>query len=1493
MSYNKYEFDDIYLVDSIDFSLLSADEIIKQSVLPSASGVEYSELYSGGEPKTGGLNDPAMGTTSLKMLCSTCGYNHTYCEGHFGHINLSDNLFHILFLPHIFSMLSCICVRCSKLLVNRNPKQIQEICKTKFGISRFNAIKALSKNINQCWHCGYHVPKLKLNFQKSSSSIGIVIIPESDKSKNEGVQSKQSKKINLSAEAARILLQNISDDDMMILGWTPSKSRQESMIYEKLPVPPNAVRPTAQGDFGGGMSMENDLTARLGYIVKANNRIEKSRKGYDYNEKADMANMTTTLLQYHVGVYVDSDRIALQDKKGVPLKSIVSRLKGKEGRFRSNLSGKRVDFNGRTVITADPNIDINEVGVPVKIAMIVTFPEIVTLDNINNMRKLVRNGRDIYPGANYVFKASEAEPGRRVTQKDLRYGRDRIELRPGDIVERHMQTGDILLFNRQPSLHKQSMMGHKAKVIDNLGLLTFRLAPPVTPPYNADFDGDEMNGYLPQSIQTQIELEEISSVEKQIITGTTSKTIIGIVQDGLVGSRNLTSGTVEFDWRTYMNIIGTTEFDKYDILKKEGTYTGKELYSLIIPKEISVKKDDILIEHGKLIAGRLGKNMLGHGRKNNLIQLIWDAKKAQETRKFIDNNQRLLNNYNLYRGFTIGIKDALIPEKLDKMIETKCRTTELTTERLITKVGNNPDLMDADIYEFSLFNEYKSIRDDAGKIVLQNLSPENAFLIMEKSGSKGDLDNICQIAGLIGLQIFENGLIPKKYNNRTSCYYVQHDDRARSRGVIMSSFLKGLTFQQFVFMLMTGRMGTIDQVIGTADTGYITRKLVKMLEDIKITYDYTVRNANDVIMQLVYGDSGADPIKQTEYTIKMLEYDNQKMSNVFEFTTEELKQYGMTAKDNNEYINFLMRLRNKIRKSTTRSYMEYLVQTTSFMIPVHLTSIINRSLTLEKTSNEKLTPKYILEMIEYVLKNEQTMMVCVHPVDRKSGKSFKLKDEMVNKTIFMTCLYDALSPKRCLVEYRLTKNQFDFIIEEISNNFNKNMIEPGEMVGIQAATSLGEPATQMKLNSFHVSGLGRGGGNSGVPRFQELLDATTSLKTPINTIFLNDESKTNLDIARKIVSNLKYTTLEQIRGKIKTYYDPFPYAEHGTLDSDNVRAEIYNKTTKKNEKIDLTGLPFLMRIELNKEQLFEKEVQIIDIVSKLSSRFNKKLMDSKNMKKDEKKVMSKFSHITVLSNSDNDKQPVLHIRFNIREGNTDEGFSSEIINEFIRVILNPFRLKGINSIKDAYIEEKKIVSFNKTTGAVEKNTEYLIKTSGVNLLEIKNFTDINLKKSFSNDIMKIFNVYGIEVARAMLIREIINAYSAAGKEINYQHAELVADKMTSTGTFIPINRFGMSKSDSDPLPRASFERSIEHIINAAMFSETDHMKGVSSKIMFGQVINGGTGFCNLILDTEMIEKSEHTEHNDYTVKTNIIETDTVATDIIGSKSINSIGFMPE
>jgi DNA-directed RNA polymerase beta' subunit len=639
----------------------------------------------------------------------------------------------------------------------------------------------------------------------------------------------------------------------------------------------------------------------------------------------------------------------------------------------------------------------------------------------------------------------------------------------------------------------------------------------------------------------------------------------------------------------------------------------------------------------------------------------------------------------------------------------------------------------------------------------------------------------------------------------------------------------------------------------TASSGYLQRKFIKATEDFMIKYDGTVRNAVERIQQFIYGDSGVDTVKQYDYKFKIMEMNNKEIMDTFKFTQEELKKVkNFTEKDNEKYYKEIIKMRNHLRETQIKATMNYLNLNTNYMFPVNLNRIIDNTKNNDHKESVITDVEYILKSIEHILLPNNCRLYSMTEDEINNAKCPKNIDDKISKLAFRYALYETLAPKKCILTYKLSKEQLDDIVKQIISSFNRSIVEPGEMVGILGAQSLGEPVTQMVLNTFHSTGLGV---NAGVPRIQEVFSLSKNLKTPIMVIYLDEEHRHNKDYAKKISSHIKFTTIKDLRTKIDIYYDNNPYEKGGIMEKDNVYNIFYAYQVSKSCCLNkIEGLPWLMRIEFDKEKLMNKEVSLLDIKSKFCVEWEKRYQDIKSLKRDKRHILDKITQLAVLTNSENDNIPIMHIRFDMTN------FNSSTLIDFLDIFIDDFKLKGINDIKDIIgvnDSEPKLITFN-PEGNIETKTENIIMTNGINMQTIRDIIGVDLTRTYCNDILAVYEMFGIEAARNLIIKEITTVFEGNAVPLNYQHISIFADLMTNVGTLTSIDRHGLNKLDTDPLARASFEKSVEQLIAASVFNEVDHMKSVSSRIMAGLCIKGGTGLCNLVLDKDLLENSEYT-----------------------------------
>ena len=833
-------------IDKIKFSVLSPKEIIKQSVVKVITPEIYDKY---GFPVEGGLMDLRMGVIEPGLSCKTCGQSFKNCEGHFGHLELARPVLNIVYIDEIFKILKSTCQECSRILIpdDKIAEYKEKIIRAKNELSTEKFLKYYSKLISNlskvktCPHCGTKQEEIKLD--KSS----VFSFTQGDKKR-------------LLATEIRFRFENIIDDDLIFLNLSKNV-RPEWLILTILPIPPVTMRSTIT--LASGQRSEDDLTHKLTDLIRTNQRLhEHLLVGVPETIIEDVWD----LLQYHVSTYIDNTTTGFppaRHRNGDPLKSIAERIKGKKGIIRNNLIGKRVNFSARTVISPDPRLSLNEVGIPIQVAKKLTVPENVTEENIEYLKKLVKNGPLKYPGANYLITKTGSRKSIVPEILDVLLE----EMEPGYIVERHILDGDSVIFNRQPSLHKLSMMGHIAKVLD---IKTFAINPGVCKPYNADFDGDEMNLHMPQTLEARQEVEELMDVKHQLISPASGEAVIGCIQDSITGVYILTKGS-EYSKEDALELLFSSGFKEINKINFKEKVTGAEIFSTILPEDLNFvgesKTGKVVIENGKLIEGIIDKKLIGDGG-GTLLRYLHKHYGSDTVLKVV----RYIFNLGIQvlkkRGFTISMKDFDINESIEKLVDEINKKVFKDIDKIIEKYNNGTlervtGLTLRQTMELKMLQALNSIRDESMKIVTENIDKKSGTMLMADSGAMGKVMSIVQMHAGVGQQSLQGNRISRGFTDRTLSCFKRGDISPEARGYIKTSLRKGLKPYEVFFGAITGRDGLMDTALRTPKTGYLYRRMATAMLDLIVQDDLSVRNEKGEIVQFKYGDDGIDVAKTT------------------------------------------------------------------------------------------------------------------------------------------------------------------------------------------------------------------------------------------------------------------------------------------------------------------------------------------------------------------------------------------------------------------------------------------------------------------------------------------------------------------------------------------------------------------------------------------------------------------------------------------------------
>ena len=879
----------IKVIECIEFGILSAEEIREMSV------VEIRSPKISGDSLENTIYDERMGSIDHQKLCPTCGQDSRGCPGHFGHIELTVPVIHPLLLKFVLQILRIFCPNCSRLSLTEDFISLRGLKKYTQNL-RFSRLIKLAEKGKICMHC--LTKQAKISFSPTETSFSMSRFDASSK----------DEKIPLTPDEIFKRFDNILDEDVVLLGFDPKKMHPRNLIITVLPVLPPVDRPFVLAD---GMTCDDDLTIQYVEITKINNHLNNPRTQLNKRQKYVQS------LKFRVKCLFDNSQNKAKHTNGRPFKGIKKRISGKEGQVRGNLMGKRVEQAARTVIGPDPTLKTGQLAIPPRVAEILTASDNVNSHNIDSLQDLVDKGKcnvvirgesrinlkyatrilgtRVKRGDVIIREQSESKECRKIKILDESFvvekgdilvrgdektevklpGKKRFCLRIGDTVERQLKNGDIVLLNRQPTLHKGSMIAHE--IIIRKGK-TFRMNLGITSTFNADFDGDEMNIHAPQSEEARAELRLLSHAKNLLVSAQASKCNIKIVQDSLLASFLMTrTSNIIVDKPRFWNVCCSCEdWSSEYILKKirhiqriftkhnkGSVYTGRGLFSMVLPEDFnyrkrnnaSPKEPEVIIRRGVLLAGAINKSDLGGGHKS-ILRIIVKEYPVDVAVSVIDNIQFITNAWLVYRGFSVGIKDCIATkqEEIDACI-SKC----FLEATLAEETSRNPLVKEAKINE-----ALSKARDIGMRLAKEALGFDNSFVSTVTSGSKGDFFNIAQIAGLMGQQNFSGSRIKPALNKgrRPLVHYpfekLSQELEYESKGFVKNSFIRGLTPEECWFHAITGREGVTDTSMKTSKTGYIQRKLIKVSEDLTVAYDGSVRSVNGNVVQFLYGEDGLD-----------------------------------------------------------------------------------------------------------------------------------------------------------------------------------------------------------------------------------------------------------------------------------------------------------------------------------------------------------------------------------------------------------------------------------------------------------------------------------------------------------------------------------------------------------------------------------------------------------------------------------------------------------
>ncbi|GAB5370703.1 hypothetical protein AAMO2058_001515900 [Amorphochlora amoebiformis] len=1458
-------------IDAIKFGILREKDFGRISHVEAVNSQIYLPNTKTQTPY--GPLDTKMGANpQAKKDCPTCGLDWTYCPGHFGHVSLHVPVFHIGYVKEVHRVLKVICKSCGHILLPKEKKA--SLLKAFDHASDTRAKSLLWLNVQKqavkyhhCFNCGSpngavkrYKGEMKFYHDRSNKKHNPLLDDLMDefnlkfaqldtnqdgtekKQKNPGVGAlvgKHSSELLESLALARDdidpmraykLLSMIPDADVKLLNQKIENGRPEDLVANNMLIPPVCLRPTS---IQGSGTNEDDLTVKMADIIHVNTWVKTHmRKGGDLGMLIENWN----LMQQHCAQFVNSDTPGLpKDRDTKPIRALVQRLKGKQGRFRGNLSGKRVDFSARTVISPDPNLSVEEVGVPELCARTMTFPERVTKHNISFLRQCVRNGPWKHPGAN-VLQITSQGVKKLLKYADGDYLANNLNL--GDIVDRHLIDGDIVLFNRQPSLHRISIMAHRARVMP---WRTFRFNECVCNPYNADFDGDEMNLHLPQTQEAKAEAFQIMAIKNNLVTPRHGAPLICAIQDFITASYLITQKDAFFDKARFSQLVShmcwksatRVEIPPPVIVKPIRLWTGKQVITVLLRPNSSPEwpvvnlklkannydtcKDRgymcprdgfILIRNSELLSGNLDKSCTG-GKTKGLVNNLIRFHSVDHAAGVLNRLAKLCARYLGTRGFSIGITDVTpstrVTERKQALIKqgyAKCH--DFINKFKTGKLEADPGCTVVETVEANCNGKLSEIRSDSGKMCLDELDyNNNPTLIMAVSGSKGSKLNIAQMVACVGQQTVNGKRAPEGFVNRTLPHFEKGARTPEAKGFVQNSYYTGLTATEFFFHTMAGREGLVDTAVKTAETGYLQRRLVKAMEDFCVLYDGSVRSAETRVVQFSYGDDGLDPAMMV---------------------------------DGNNPLSFKATL-NHIQAKASRSRIENKRENKDYKSDIPTSQHLDDEL---KNATNRVGSK--------------EFSMC-------SLKWKALLDKFINQQSKRAPSKGCLRGLHPFVDMCLDK-------------YKRAQAEPGTAVGAIAAQSIGEPGTQMTLKTFHFAGVASMNITMGVPRIKEIINATAAISSPIITAPL--ESSNYLTVARIVKGRIEKTTLGDITSYIEEVYKPNDCYLEIKLDMDHI------------DKLQLEVDAEVCRDAIaSAKKLKVKDNAVVKEGSRDTIRVYPTLTDRTKILFSLKNLKNKLPQVGVCGVANVKRAVINEIEF--RSASDDGG--TGIMADSNPAKSHPFqgdfsdsRFSGVSwriSVKDGLallsckgIQAKGTIDDHKllrvdfqgkqgmpsspligswkdshilwSNGLKWKAKHYHLLVEGYGLLDVMGTPGVRGLETVSNHIAEMEAVLGIEAARLAIIVELRKTMGAYNLNVDSRHFSLLADVMTYTGKVLGITRGGMAKMDKSVLMLASFEDTTHHLFNAAVHGHTDSVSGVSECVIIGKPVPCGTGVFELV-----------------------------------------------
>lgn len=1428
-------------IKKIEFYILGSEE----NYIDSAVSVTNKESFKGELPVENGVYSSAMGTTEYTYNCSTCLQPKKVCPNHSGSLDLSYPVKSPLFRDYILKWLKIVCFKCGNLLVDKDVN----IASSKV----LNEYVKLSKDVEKCpWkECGEVRPRIYKDKYEQA-----VFYAEY---KSAG---KKTRKEELYNHIIRNILSKISNDTVLKM-QKPIKCHPRNFILDIMRVPPNAIRPDIRKIGGTRSNNSGDITALTKNIVEINEMLPMEIPPVNEISKElreTYFNLDITYFEMIKGASASNNQVRIVTSSNKVPSSIASRLPKKLGRFRNNLMGKRCWYMSRSVITGDNTLRVDELGFPIKIARSLQIPETVRVFNRDRLNIYYINKRNIYPGCSGIY-IKGSNKFHRIEHLDPTY-----ELREGDIVMRDIIEGDVVGFNRQPSLLFGQISSHRVKIMKKGS--TFRINVSACSVFNADFDGDQANALIAQNIQSRTELQKMSWIGNWMISYQNYSPYFGNYMDSLIGSAELTRSDVFMDkWHAMMlfsNVTAPAD-DNFNFDKLE--YSGRSLIGKFMPKinfpkkkasfympqyaayiDYDPKEIYVQINRGELISGSLDKSTVGQQVMGSIFHIINNEYGADAALETIYNFHQITTRFFYWKGFTVGIEDVNISEPA--MIKIREQTAAMEQEaQMITDKLNRRELVAplgmklSDFYEMEILNALEPADSFVIPILADIDFKKNKLANLIFTGSKGKKTNLININGSYG-QITINGRRPPRNFSwgRTSPYFLRNDSSSESQGFVRTSYREGISSMLFPFAASDARFSSISNALSTSVSGAQSRVSVKNLESI-ITNNLRQSAKEGNVVQILYADSGID-VRRTE-SVKFLTsmISDTDMESQYKVNSKRFASiYHNDTVDKILYQEYEQLLTDRLKYREIFFWAEnnnpgqYLIDDRQQM-PINPYRIIediiyNYEDVIENLDKEQkvLDPVRSIKKVRELCDSIGYSYFNVIYEEKQRHIPAHIEEALtLTKILIRTYLCTANLLRKNINNYHL-----DLIIAKIKITFKNSLIDYGVAVGIIAAQCLSEPLTQYVLNSKHRSGTGEGTSIDTVARVKEILGAkdTISMKDPRMLIMVKAEYEKNKPKVQEIANYIEMMNFERFISVEQIFFEKYGNPKHPNYIHE---IEMIRSFEKKNAgiKIPTNLMHWCIRFELNKEELLINNMKLSTIVTKLKM---------------------KYPELFIVYSPETSNTIVMRCYFTPNIVKTDINVSLsdvkviDIMNKITGTII-----RGVKNIK--YTEIVKVArSEINDDGSISSTNVFGISTKGTNLEDVLDNPYVDIYRTQTNSIQEFEEMYGVEAARNKIIIELRKAMSS--DNVIKEQCSIFADEMTTAGYVSSIQKTGLQAREMNNVTlRLSFQSPIQVLEQAAVNGVTDTISAVSGPLIVGQAPVVGTTYNNVFINEKFI--SEH------------------------------------